>query len=216
MKLWIFGQSMCLPFNVLDAEGWPSLLSNQLGIEYNNTAQPGADNFFIYHCFLENLKLIEEDDIVIIGWSHYSRKSFVFDCTNTQHRNTLKNSLHYKTQTKDLFRSRNLVPNSKDKWLTLQPMDSGDTFYDTWFNHYYSDYEQKCNFQSYLDSVQLRAPKKYIPFYFSKEIVSNINTLPGEYMLEFTIKNKVELSNSDYHINSLGHSLWAKLLYNKI
>jgi len=93
MKLWIFGQSMCLPHGLNEEQGWPWLLSRQLNIDYKNFAQPGADNFFIYHTFLENCSLITQDDLVIIGWSHPNRKSFVLDDKNLFHKSRWKKEL---------------------------------------------------------------------------------------------------------------------------
>jgi hypothetical protein len=220
MKIWILGQSMSLPYDVDEHQGWPYLLSKALGIPYQNLAQPAVDNFFIYHCFLEILDQITEKDIVIIGWSHPSRKTFVLDRKNIKHTQALDYSLNYKTKTNEFIRSRispQQQPNNKQKWLTMLPAQSGLDFYDQWFDTYYSAYEQQCNFQSYLDSVALRCPGAYIPFFFSKESVDNvlIPTNAG-YMLDFVIKNNVSIGENNLHLNPVGHELWTKHLINYI
>jgi len=216
MKLWIFGQSMCLPHGLNEEQGWPWLLSRQLNIDYKNFAQPGADNFFIYHTFLENCSLITQDDLVIIGWSHPNRKSFVLDDKNLFHQDILPNSLMYVTSTQTFFRSNNIVPSTKSKWISLSPQPSGTEFYDIWFQNYYSDYEQRCNFQSYLDSVRLRIPAQYIPFYFSQESISQTIRQNNNFMLEFIVANNVAISKNDFHMNKIGHQLWANFLLEKI
>lgn len=216
MKLWVFGQSMSMPHGLAEEHGWPYLIGQQLNIEYTNFAQPAADNFFIYHTFLENLEQINNDDLVIIGWSHPSRKSFVFDATNPKHKEAVSDNLQYKTKTKTLFRKLNAQPSSLIKWKNMLPLASGHDFYDQWFNNYYSDYEQRCNFQAYLDSVNARVPATYIPFYFSQESVNQIIRQNNNFMLEFIIDNNVAISDSDYHLNSLGHRMWAEHLYSQI
>ena len=216
-KLWVFGQSMSLPYNIGSPEhGWPNLLSNRLNIECKNYAQAGADNFFIYHTFLENLDSIAENDLVIIGWSHPSRKSFVIDNDNPIHKEAIKQSLIYNTKTKQLFRSDNNFLNTQKKWSKLTPTSTGINFYDNWFDNYYSLYEQTCNFLSYTDSVKLRCPGTYIPFYFSKESIQNLKLVGAGYMLDFIVDNNVAISKNDCHLNDYGHQIWSDHIYNYI
>ena len=214
MKLWIFGHSMCLPRGLEEEEqSWAFLLSKKLDCEYINFAQEGADNFFIYHSFLENYKKINQDDIIIIGWSHPSRKSFVFDPNNPIHVTTAKTGLVYQTETKTLFRSFNTTHG----WVwSAKPKNSTVEFYDSWFNNYYSEYEQRCNFEAYMDSVVLKAPCQYLPFYFSNESVDQIVRQNDNFMLEFIVENKVALSKTDQHMNAIGHQMWTDHLIKQI
>jgi hypothetical protein len=217
MKLWLFGQSMSTPYGVEIEQCWAHLISKHLNIDYENFSQGGADNFYIYHSFLENLDSINSDDLVIIGWSHPSRKTFVFDAENLEHQKAMIDNLQYKTKTHTLFRKYNSHrKSSQSKWSSMLPNNTGHRFFDHWFNHYYSDHEQRCNFQAYLDSVQLRVPCQYIPFYFSKESVQNITKQNNNFMLEFTIDNNVALSCDDFHLNVAGHKLWADHLINQL
>ena len=98
----------------------------------------------------------------------------------------------------------------------MKPKHRNVEFYDQWFNNYYSDYEQRCNFQSYLDSVLLRVPSQYLPFYFSQESVNQIDQQNDNFMLEFIIKNQVLISKTDQHLNVVGHQLWANYLLTQI
>jgi len=216
MKIWIFGQSMCLPYGIDLHQGWDWLVSQHLDAEYKNFAQSAADNLFIYHTFLENLSSIASDDLIVIGWSHPNRKSFVLDHENPEHQDASTVGHRYTTLTQTFFRSKNSSLNSMDKWLTLRPQQTGSRFHDIWFKNYYSDHEQRCNFQSYLDSVQLRAPAQYIPFYFSQESVNQITRQNDNFMLEFIIKNNVAISKDDFHMNPLGHRMWAEYLLEQV
>ena len=213
MRLWIFGQSMSLPHLVQEQQSWPAIVAKQLRCNYTNFAQHAADNFFIYHSFLENYKKIAKDDLIIIGWSHPSRKSFVFDPENPIHILAATKGLTYQTETKTLFRSFNPVAS---RWQSMKPKNRNVEFYDQWFNNYYSDYEQRCNFQSYLDSVSLKAPSQYLSFYFSQESVNQIDRQNDNFMLEFIIKNQVLISNTNQHLNVVGHQLWANYLLTQI
>lgn len=212
MKLWLFGQSMSTAHGVDETQSWPYLIAQKLGVEYTNFSQSGADNFYIYHSFLENIDNISQEDLVIIGWSHPSRKSFVFDVDNPTHQKAITNNLQYKTKTQTLFRKYNTRNSSKFKWQSMLPSVSGQDFYDQWFKNYYSDYEQRCNFQAYLDSVNLRVSARYIPFYFSQESVDQIRRQNDNFMLEFITNNNVAISPDDYHLNVQGHQLWADKL----
>jgi len=216
MKIWIFGQSMCLPHRIEECQAWPYLLSQRLKIEYENFSQHGADNLFIYHTFLENLKKIAADDSIIIGWSHPNRKSFVLDSQNPAHQCVLDRSLTYVTEIQTFFRNNNHTASTKSKWVRLQPCPSGTEFYDTWFRNYFSEYEQRCNFQSYMDSVQLRAPSGYIPFYFSQESVSQMSRQNDNFMLEFVINNNLAMYRDDLHLNITGHQMWTDFLLKQI
>ena len=78
--LYIFGDSHCLPFELENKkQGWDSLLSNRLASDLKNFSQPGADNLFIFSTFMQNQSEIKKGDVVVIGWSHPSRKTFILD-----------------------------------------------------------------------------------------------------------------------------------------
>jgi hypothetical protein len=210
--LWIFGTSFCLPFNLKDHSGWPAILANKLEMNCNNLAQPAADNFFIYHTYLENQDLIQPNDIVVIGWSHYNRKSFVLNSENVGQQGVIERSIVYKTKTLKIIRSINPVSGVKH-FLNLVPQDRGTPYYDHWYRDYFSEYEQTCNQQSYMDSVELTCPAKYVPFCFSKESVKNIKARNhAGFIVDFVNENNVAISENDGHLNEEGHLLWASQL----
>ena len=209
--LWIFGPSMCLPFDLdREEDGWPYLVSQRLEMTCQNFSKSAADNFFIYHCYLEARDQIKKDDIVIIGWSHPSRKSFVLDRSNAKQIAILNNSIYYKTQTQEFIRSNNAIKDTWQKFLQLKkPSNKGVEYYDTWFTEYYSEYEQRCNFQSYFDSVEHTCKGFYIPFFFSKESTNGIDVDGAGYMADFVLEHDVAISKDNCHLNKIGHKLWA-------
>ena len=208
-NLWVIGPSFCLPYNI-NGPGWANLVAAKLKRNLINRAQLGADNFYVYHSYLENLPSMSSDDVVIVMWSHFSRKSFVVEDDNVEQQNAKPQSLIYKTKTKELMRSLNTSSHSLTKFLNFKPIQSGKKYYDIWFSNYYSAYEQQCNQQSYMDSIELTCPGVYLPLYFSNESIENLRVAPGSISaLDFIQKHKVMISDQDAHFNEQGHALWA-------
>lgn len=215
-RLWVFGHSMCLPFDLnAGTLGWDQLLAQQLGTELKNLAQPASDNLYIYSQYQQHLKYIQPSDIVIVGWSHYSRKLFPIDLDNPKHKAASEVSKLYPTPEITFMRLvQKRRVNDLDKWRKMVPQQSGIDFYDTWFQDYYNKYEQQINLQSYLDSVQLTCPGLYVPFYFSKESTNGvrIDGSHGGYALEYVLENKVAISEDNLHFSEIGHQQWCQHL----
>lgn len=217
--LWIFGSSLCLPHNLdHSTSAWPDLLANRLGMTCVNLSEPGADNFFIYQSYLHHKKHIKDHDMLIVAWSHYSRKSFVFDQNNHEQNQIYDQSLQYHTGSQTFI--RNLNPSSPiTSWIQLKPSDTGRAYYDNWFENYYSPYEQKCNFQSYLDSVNLTSPCTYLPLFFSKESVQGIeirSQCETEYLADYIFEHNLSISHTDAHFSETGHRILADHLFELI
>jgi hypothetical protein len=209
--LWIFGPSLTLPWRIQDPHlGWPSLLADRLGIgQIKNFGAPSVDNFFIYHNFLTHQKEIGENDLIVVGWSHPNRKTFVLDRHNPTHLEVLPSSLYYSQSGTEFIRSRNPINDNQTKWAFMKLKDSGTKFYDQWFRNYFSDSEQRCNFQAYYDSVHTRAPCQCVSIFFSKESTQDLDVKPTLFYLDFVIENKVNLSDTDFHLNEHGHDLFT-------
>jgi lysophospholipase L1-like esterase len=217
MTVWIFGDSLSTACDLKsDDHSWPNLLGRKLKTNCKNYARVAADNFFIYSSYLEQKQNIQSQDIVIIGWTHFSRKSFVLDRSNPEHNNAINQSFVYQLQDYEFIRSKNVVADTLSKWAMMFPKNTGKKFYDTWFNNYYSTFEQKCNLQSYIDSVLLSCPGKHLPFFFSKESVKNLSVCNTNFILDFIIEHNVAISPSNMHLNIHGHKLWSEHLYNQL
>jgi lysophospholipase L1-like esterase len=215
MNIWVFGDSLSIPYNLTDGQkGWPEILSLLLDSEIKNFARPAADNFYIYHSYKSNLLNIKAGDIVVIGWSHFSRKSFVYDDKNPIHTQNVNHSFVYESKGTQFIRSRNLPDNRSAKWVNFLPKETNKPFYDIWFRDYYSEEEQKTNLMSYYYAVASTCPGIYVPFFFSKDGVDNLKA--AGHALEFIMSNNCFISEKDSHFSSEGHRLWANHLMNYI
>ena len=194
-------------------------IRDRLNAKLKNFAKSSSDNLYIFSTILQNAYAIKKNDIVIVGWSHPARKSFVYD--TVQHKNVLKDSIQHDTKKHKFIRSKGhpkaSLTYSLKKVLSMQPKDSGIAYYDNWYRAYFNPAEQKINFQSYLLATKTILPtKKYVPFYFSKASVEDVKHTNNLYMAEFIDKKKVAISKNDAHMNDDGHSQWCKKLYNKL
>ena len=220
-KIWIFGQSHCLPYSLEDNRlGWDSLLSKKLKCRFRNFAGAGADNLFIFSTILQNIGKIKPYDIVVVGWSHPSRKTFILD--ETQQKKLATNSTRYITPLHNFYRNKpHTKSDMKDtlkKWLSMKPKESGIEFYDQWYKNYFNLAEQKINFRGYLIAVESLLSKNiYLPFYFSADSVQGIVKRAEKMCVtEFVRDNNLAISNTNAHMNYKGHSLWANKIYKKV
>lgn len=210
-----------MPYSLQDKNsGWDRILSHKLRVDVKNLAQAGADNLFIFYSILQSAKKIKPNDVVIVGWSHPSRKSFILN--KTQSKKLKNSSIVYDMHRHRFFRSRGHPTHSlKDtmhKWLNMKPKQSGIEYYDTWFRDYFNIEEQKINFQSYIWSVgKILDGTVYVPFYFSADSIQGIkNVSKKNCVTEFVRANRVAISKTNAHMNSKGHKLWAEKMYKEI
>lgn len=221
MNLWIFGHSACTAYGLdNNQQSWMSLLATKLKAEgVYNFAQQGSDNLFIYHTITQHLLNIDQNDIVVVGWSHPTRKSFVYDKSNPMHHQCLPNGTIYNGDPV-FFRSNN----NKKSWSLDAITDfsirhksiNNQSFFDNWYKNYFSEYECLLNFRAYLDSIYTQVTATYLPFYFSKESVDTIKVDPNSlYYIDYIIDHNAYISKKDLHANQTGHQLIADFLYQK-
>ena len=127
----------------------------------------------------------------------------MLDRDNSTHIDNIVNGKVFKVKDKEFFRSQNPVNDNRQKMLSLLPKVTGNAYYDTWFNNYYSEYEQLRHLQCYQDSVTLNCPGRYYPYFFND-------------VLNWIKDNNVAISQNDQHFNKDGHRLWAKKLLEEI
>lgn len=217
MTIRIFGDSLSTAHGLdCDSLGWPNLLARSFDTDCINYAKSAADNLYIYHCYLYQLPHIRPDDIVIIGWTHPSRKSFVFDHNNRGQVESLPKSFIYETTDTKFIRSRNPQLDTLNKWSDLRPTARGNAYYDLWFDQYYSEKEQQINLTAYFNAVKSTCPGLYIPFFFSTQSVQNLPLTAAGHAVDFIAHNDCAISREDSHFSAIGHQLWAKHLYQYI
>jgi len=216
--LWIFGDSHCLPYGLADPTvGWEDHLARMVKAKSKNFAEPGCDNLFIFSSILDKVKKFKNKDVIVVGWSHPSRKSFIRETGMSYP--LAQHCISYTAQGKTFFRSKGSKANDTlRKWFSMKPKQSGVEYFDRWFKDYYNIHEQKINFTAYLRAVDnLLANKKYLPFYFSKDSVESVTKVPKLLcQAEFIAKHNVAISKDDGHLNAKGHKLWAETLYRSI
>jgi len=216
MNIWIFGHSACLPHGIDNVnECWTKQL--QLSINANQLfvlAKEGVDNLFIYHSILSNINQIQHDDIVIVGWSHPSRKCFISDDIYHDYNLNEKTATIY-PGTPTFFRSRGVAHDTKNKWLSMKPKNQGVPYFDTWFQCYYNPIETQLNFRAYVDSARSMIPCQHLDFWFSKESVKDLD-VSGFYWLDFILEHKVWLSDTDTHPNCQGHNMISEYFKNQL
>ena len=218
-KLWVYGASNCLPWK-LDSEDqcWANILSKKLNAQLVNRACNGCDNLYIYHCINIDKKLHMPDDIVIVAWSHPNRKTFVLDKTNINHIEQIqKNALVY-DGTPVFFRSDNeKTTNIAQSFIKMTPIVSGNSFFDKWFEDYYSGYEQRLLLKSFIESTKFSIKNNKFFMYFSKESIENvIDEKDTLCYLEYVKETKTFLSKDDLHCNTQGHAQLAEYIWKKI
>jgi len=84
--LWTFGDSFTEEFNekypwadaYIKWKGYKpkvygEILSEKLDVKLNNKGKGGSDNYTIFDTICDSVKLINDDDIIIIGWSSPNR-----------------------------------------------------------------------------------------------------------------------------------------------
>jgi len=216
-NLWIFGDSNCLPYSLSKKNiGWDTIVATELQATLQNFAKAASDNFYIFNCLLDNLKDIQDEDTVIIGWTHPYRKTFVYD--PVRHEHLLDASMVYETSKNRFIRSKRESISNLSKWISMNPDDSGIGYYDKWFKDYFCETEQKTNSQSYMLAAQeLLKNKKYLPFYFSNESVEEFTVHNKEMcIINFIKENSLQISDDDAHMTSKGHALWSKEILKKL
>jgi hypothetical protein len=218
-RLWVFGASNCLPWRLEDPDqGWMNLLAQNLQADLSSHAKEACDNLYIYHKIIEQAPQISNTDYVIVGWTHPSRKTWVFDPENPEHvKLTNGNDTLVYPGDPTFFRAYNNSQPNFGHWSLFQPVNYGKKFFDTWFNNYYHRHEQDLTMQSHLDSARQRLPKNTVFFYFSEESLSGIAPKPnGVRYLEFVTQNQVNIDHKDMHANAVGHKMLFEMFYKSL
>jgi hypothetical protein len=93
-KLWIFGDSFSAPFTNDDISGfgvpyikhkgyvpliYSDVISRNLTMTHMNFARGGSDNYTILETICDKQNLINNEDLVIVGWSAHNRYRIIND-----------------------------------------------------------------------------------------------------------------------------------------
>ena len=206
-KLYVIGDSFATNYNV-DSKCWPELLAEQLDMTLENRAYPAVCNTYIYEQTV-SIKP-KPTDIIIVGWTHPTRKSFEFNPSNSTHMNL---------EQQKIMRYSKFFRSNRGSYTTINKLkkgmyqvSNGVQFFDRYFKDYHSEYENRLIFQAYRDSITLKYPQA-VHYYFSEE---SVDSQPGFYILDYVLEHKLYISQEDYHLSSVGHEKIAIEMFKKL
>lgn len=210
-KLIVFGDSFSAPYDItsehykkyhdyLDGQPfpkiWPELLAEELNLELACLAIGGGCNYTIFESFCKNVNIINENDIVIIGWSFIERFR-IYD----------EKSQHFRT----------LVPQfPHDELLKNLSKDAiNEFFYNRSFEYWGNEIknweililrlQKLINFKLMIWSFDDRLSKSNINLHYK------LGILGAETIIQET-NNAVD----DRHYGKMGHIVQSKYFYEKI
>jgi len=226
--LYVFGASTVLHStkdNILSQhQSWANIIAENIDFELINYGEPSVDNNYIFRTFSNTFSNINPSDIVIIGWTHYSR--FMFYKTmidkNMANQSIIKQA-HDKSSDGNWLRSKGP---SKVYWEGGIPNLNqvfGNQYYDYFFKHYYDSTSFLLNTleKMLLAMYMLHSNNiKYI-FLTDRALDNNIdesNTalqmvieqcdfcyFNDKGMIDFVEDNELMISKKDHHPNIIGH-----------
>ena len=229
--LWIFGDSFSSNFdyenlhenhkkymeikNVNSIPTWSTILSSKLNCEVKNFARGGNSNYEIFQNFCDNCHLINENDIVIIGWALIVKFRI---SENQKFLNIDKNSnrdygMVSKETIKEIIDNRlKIVESKRDRW--------SEEIY-IWENAIRTLSKHK-NFRTYFwtaeeprliynQNEEFKKGKNYLCSESNEMLLSYLNKLGCTSMSEET--NGIV---GDSHFGIDGHIKQAEIFYNSI
>lgn len=241
MKLFVFGCSNSAQYHTETLEyrqyrdfrkgefppTWSELLSNKLKCELYNHAIPGSGNDSIRMEFVKNVRDINENDIVIIGWTFIERYMWVNRITNEwdhyQHMHTDKMDITINTHQEIIFHRAHNPSNYLNVKHIYEWMDM--------INYI----AMKVNFKIYYWDCDGRILTPYYMYIGNNPIILNENRLRfsdkllvREEDLQGTIFDYVRINNgkkiieetnglvNDHHWGQSGHEVLAESFFNRI
>lgn len=211
-KLFVFGDSFSAHYDLqakhfidyhkfLNGEPfpkiWPVLLSEKLNMELQTTGIGGACNYTIFEEFSKHSHKINEDDVVIIGWTYLERFR-VFDPINKTFRTCVPNF-------KDIRKIKNM---------------SDETIEEMLINRSYSYWLKEVrNWENLIVRLQSFVKFKLIIWSFdirhSKIPHFDLHHVLGSMGAETIIQETNNIVN-DGHYGKMGHIKQAEYFYEKI
>lgn len=213
-KLWIFGDSFSASNygNNLErwrieyarwkghtTKVWPEFLNETLKLKIHNLSISATDNYTIFDTIIDNIDKIEEDDVVIIGWSSTLRFRIV-DKSNTF--NSIRPSSNSKKSTlNSLYEYKNISLNTINEILV---------------NRDNSLYEYELNRYIRLINLYLKDVKilHWCPFQNQHPFL-NVTRVDNIGEIE-TIAQETVGEINDYHYSENGHKELSKIIYSKL
>lgn len=213
-KLWVFGDSFSASNNRDTLERWrieyarwkgyttkvwPEFLNETLNLKLINSSIGGTDNYTIFDTIIDNIDKIENNDIVIIGWSSTLRFRIV-DKSNSF--NTIRPSFDSKKSTlNNIHEYKGISLNTINEIL----VNRDNPIYEHELNRYIRI------INLYLKGIKTLHWSHFQNQYQNLKIVRMDEINKIEKISEET-NNEVK----DYHYSENGHKELSKIIYNKL
>lgn len=213
-KLWIFGDSFSASNSRNTIENWrieyakwkgyttkvwPEFLNETLKLKLINLSISATDNYTIFDSIIDNIDKIEENDIVLIGWSSTLRFR-VADKSNSF--NTIRPSTDFKKSTlNNTYEYQNISLNTINEMLV---------------NRDNSLYEHELNRYIRIIDLYLKDIKKLHWSHFENQhTLLNITRIDKINEIQ-TITQETNREVDDYHYSENGHKELSKIIYSKL
>jgi rRNA processing protein Gar1 len=237
-NLYIFGCSFSSPYHEETDEyrryktfcggsfpnTWFELLSNKMNLNLINHGIPGAGNDMIFNRVIEQIRTIQKNDVVIIGWSFLSR----FMWANHDTRKWI--NTNFGRNHSVLNGTEDITEQTSNEIVFNRTSDNTFHLYSEVINHrmelinYISDlvgfkvFYWSCDpYVLYSKEIQDRDNKKIVmgdEIYMKWEIDNMIKLIEkngGE-----RIKEETNQEIFDFHLGVTGHQVMSNLFYNHI
>lgn len=165
--LWVFGDSFSTPFDSPNLDLWAKeyinwkgyipkiysqIIATELEMKLETFAKGGLDNYTILETICENLDKINDDDILIIGWSSPLRFRIIDDNNNTL----------------------SIIPNFSNKTLNISQSTIEQILYNRSIHHLNYEYEL------YLWTRLINKAVKCKVIHWKWDSLTNFNTIKTE------------------------------------
>jgi hypothetical protein len=206
-------------------ECYSNSLANILKLEHYNFGAAGMSNDYIFRKIFEllNSKIITEDDIILIQWTHFLRKELPFVSKNKKWFHTIPNSLH-------VYSDKVIIDKSD-----VSSVQNEYVYEDTTSERTLIESKNKKNLEEYSlkfldEDYQLNTTINYINalytylehfgykhlhfFGWDKCIIESVFDNKPNFIKE-SFGGHTNTTNN-HHPNKAGHKKWAEFLNKKI
>jgi hypothetical protein len=227
MKLFTIGCSFTEGQGLLrpHIESYTSILAEKLQMEYFNFGACGMSNDYIFRKVFEllNSNTIHKEDILIIQWTHYTRKELPTVFNEKEWYHTIPNSLHaYEDK---VILERDGIKSVQNKYKNLNPdnerieLESNNKkILETYILQFLNEEYQINTTKNYINSLYTYLEHfgyKHIHFFgWDACMIENMYFDKLNFLKE-TFGGYTKTPGNE-HPDNFGHKIWATILYEKI
>jgi len=237
-KLWTFGCSYTAEYHPLSSmngdknnymlyrdwlggtlpETWPHRLGRMLGMEVENKGMGGSSNDHIFGAFCDNCEMINEGDIVVIGWTQLARfwistyderqQPKLISVLPNHTKNSDINSTHMSTETLDFLLVERMDPLYVKEIYTRQGVIE-ELSKHKGFEIFFWSSDSKI---IYDEPKEFKNKKKYLCSDSVDGVLTHLIRKKGAKTVEMETKGEIP----DLHFGEIGHQVQAEVFYKEI